>query len=271
MSTQPPLVVVIAGPNGAGKSTSAARLLRDHFAVNEFVNADTIAAGLSAYRPETVAIAAGRVMLHRLRVLAAARSDLAFETTLAGRGHAQSLAGLRANGYRTHLIYLSLRSPELAIARVAARVRLGGHHVDDDVVHRRFNAGLRNLFAYCMDTVDGWHVIDGTKFDEPRMVAEGTSECELVIHQPAVWQAMKEGTAMTVDPASNERQDPHPVDDSERILEALLRAGREAVWQHKLAGNPVANWRDGKVHWVQPDEIQRPPPTGREVNGQRPL
>ena len=65
-----PLVVALAGPNGAGKSTSAAHLLRGALAVDEFVNADTIAQGLSAYRPESAAVTAGRVMLDRLRFLA---------------------------------------------------------------------------------------------------------------------------------------------------------------------------------------------------------
>ena len=81
-----PLVVVLAGPNGAGKSTSAAHLLRGALAVDEFVNADTIAQGLSAYRPESAAVTAGRVMLERLRFLARERRDFGFETTLAGRG-----------------------------------------------------------------------------------------------------------------------------------------------------------------------------------------
>ena len=84
-----PLLVVLAGPNGAGKSTSATHLLRGALAVDEFVNADTIAQGLSAYRPESAAVTAGRVMLDRLRFLARERRDFAFETTLAGRGHAR--------------------------------------------------------------------------------------------------------------------------------------------------------------------------------------
>jgi predicted ABC-type ATPase len=73
-----PLVVVVAGPNGAGKSTTAPRLLRGALTVTELVNADAIAQGLSAFRPETVASAAGRVMLHRLRALVSARESFAF-------------------------------------------------------------------------------------------------------------------------------------------------------------------------------------------------
>ena len=87
MTERAPVVVLVAGPNGAGKSTSAAQLLKGALSVDEFVNADVIAQGLSAYRPETAAGTARRVMLDRLRFLAAARRDFAFETTLAGRGH----------------------------------------------------------------------------------------------------------------------------------------------------------------------------------------
>jgi predicted ABC-type ATPase len=85
MSDPRPSVVVLAGPNGAGKSTAAPALLQGALAVNEFVNADVIARGLSAFDPAAVAIAAGRVMLGRLRELAGQRASFAFETTLASR------------------------------------------------------------------------------------------------------------------------------------------------------------------------------------------
>ncbi len=88
MTVPIPLVVVIAGPNGAGKTTASASLLQGALAVDEFVNADTIALGLSAFRPEEVAIAAGRIMLERLRSLARSRQSFAFETTLASRSFA---------------------------------------------------------------------------------------------------------------------------------------------------------------------------------------
>ena len=78
MAGRRPLVIVIAGPNGAGKSTTAPSLLRDALQVSEFVNADTIASGLSAFRPDSVAIPAGRAMLERIRHLAEAQAYFAF-------------------------------------------------------------------------------------------------------------------------------------------------------------------------------------------------
>lgn len=168
-----PVVVLLAGPNGAGKSTSAARLLRGALEVNEFVNADTIAMGLSAYRPESTAIAAGRVMLERIRHLADLRADFAFETTLSGRGQARWLPELRAVGYRSHLIFLSLPEPETAVARVAERVRRGGHDVPEATIRRRFAVGLRNLFDVYLPLVDSWHVYDNASLAGPSLVARG--------------------------------------------------------------------------------------------------
>ena len=84
-----------AGPNGAGKSTAALALLRDLLGVGEYVNADLIAQGLSAFDTESVAFQAGRVMLARLKQLAAKRRSFAFETTLATRSYLPWLSSLQ--------------------------------------------------------------------------------------------------------------------------------------------------------------------------------
>ena len=191
MAARMPLVVVLAGPNGAGKSTSAARLLRGAFAVEEFVNADTIAQGLSAYRPESAAVTAGRVMLDRLRFLAREHRDFAFETTLAGRGHARWLRGLQSSGYHAHLIFLSLPSADLAIARVADRVRRGGHHVPDGVVRRRYGAGLRNLIDVYASVVTSWQVYDNADFAAPRLIASGATGTPPVVTDQAAWDHLR--------------------------------------------------------------------------------
>jgi predicted ABC-type ATPase len=158
--------------------------------VNEFVNADTIAQGLSAYRPESASLAAGRVMLVRLRHLARARQDFAFETTLAGRGHARWVESLRSGGYRAHLIFLWLPSPELAVARVAERVRQGGHDVPEDVVRRRFAAGLKNLVACYLDVVDSWQVCDNSSLAGPRLIASQGAGVPAEIVDAAAWQTL---------------------------------------------------------------------------------
>lgn len=173
MGLEAPQVIILAGPNGAGKSTTAPLLLRDTFAVDEFVNADAIAYGLCAFAPETVALEAGKIMLKRLRELAAKRASFAFETTLATRSFAPWLAKISQAGYRTHLMFLSLPNPESAIERVAMRVRLGGHSIDEGVVRRRFKAGLKNLFTLYMPVVSSWKLYDNSRPNAPLAIASG--------------------------------------------------------------------------------------------------
>jgi len=121
--TIPPSLIIISGPNGAGKSTAAPNLLKGELAVSEFVNADVIARGLSAFEPERVAMAAGRIMLRRLDELAEQRTTFAFETTLASKSFAPWIVRLKKSGYLFHLIYLWLPSAQMAIGRVESRVQ----------------------------------------------------------------------------------------------------------------------------------------------------
>ncbi len=189
-----PLVVVIAGPNGAGKSTTARRLLQDAFAVSEFVNADTIAQGFSAFQPETVSIEAGRAMLKRLNTLVTARESFAFETTLASRTFAPWLKARRDQGFRTHLAFLSLPDADLAVARVAERVREGGHHVPEDVIRRRFTRGLANFFSLYVPVVDSWRLFDNSDVEGPRLLAEGKLDAASTIQDQESWQRLMEMT-----------------------------------------------------------------------------
>jgi predicted ABC-type ATPase len=181
-----PSIVVLGGPNGAGKTTAAPFLMRDALGVREYVNADPIAAGLSAFAPESVAIEAGRVMLARLAELARLRTSFGFETTLASRSFAPWLRLRLAEGYGVHLVFLWLASPELALARVARRVELGGHSVPDDVVQRRYAAGLRNFFGLYRPIMSTWQFYDNSDLPDPRLIATGQGDAAQV-SQPDLW------------------------------------------------------------------------------------
>ncbi len=173
MASTAPELVVLAGPNGAGKSTFAPWLLRDGWGIRDFVNADEIAKGLSGFHPESVALQAGRLMWERLEELAASRKSFAFETTLASRTYAPWIVKRRAEGYQTRLVFIWLPSAEMAIRRVTDRVRVGGHHIPDDVIRRRYAGGLRNLFELYLPLMDRWEVLDGTEPADLRLVASG--------------------------------------------------------------------------------------------------
>ena len=192
MAAPRPLIIAIAGPNGAGKSTTAPSLLRDALRVSEFVNADAIAGGLSAFRPDSVAIPAGRVMLERMRRLARAQADFAFETTLASKSLAPWLRRLKRGGYHVHVLFLCLESADLAVNRVAARVRLGGHDVPEETVRRRYARGLRNLFGLYLPLADSWQVFDNSRVGRPRLIAAGRGERAERIANASAWRRITE-------------------------------------------------------------------------------
>ncbi len=184
-------MVVLAGPNGSGKSTTAPALLKGALGVTEFVDADTIARGLSAFQAERVALSAGRIMLTRLKELAAQRVSFAFETTLASRMFARWLAELQEGGYRVHIVFLWLPSTDLAIARVADRVRMGGHVVPEDTIRRRYAAGLRNFFSLYRPLANSWRIYDNSASSAPRLIARGRAAKVTRVLDEAVWARIK--------------------------------------------------------------------------------
>lgn len=188
-----PNVIVLAGPNGAGKSTAAARLLQGTLQVTEFVNADVIARGLSAFHPEGASMAAGRIMLTRLRELAEDGKDFAFETTLASRSFAPWLKQLiEERGYRLSLFFFWLPSPEMAVNRVAERSRSGGHSVPEETIRRRYERGLANLFAGYMPLAERWSVFKSSEKGIPE-VASGGQDCQTVVSSLEDWKQVCRG------------------------------------------------------------------------------
>jgi len=188
-----PDVVVLGGPNGAGKTTAAPRLLRGSLRVDEFVNADTLALGLSAFRPEDAAIEAGRVMLARLDYLESQRRSFAFEATVASHALARRLERLRNHGYACHIVYLWLPTVDLAIARVAERVRAGGHDVPSETVSRRFDRGRRNFFTLYLPLATTWRLYNASPIAGPMLIASGGEGKAATIRDTKTWRVAAQG------------------------------------------------------------------------------
>jgi len=180
--TEYPTVYVIAGPNGAGKTTFANEFLPDFVNCREFLNADLIAAGLSPFAPETQNVRAGRLLLTRIKELTAAKENFGFETTLSGRGYVRLFKKVKMNGYRVVLFFLWLPSADMAVARVKARVRQGGHNVPEPVIRRRFESGIQNLFHLYRPLADVWLLYDGSQLP-PEVVAHEEDQ-ELKVFHP---------------------------------------------------------------------------------------
>lgn len=193
MAESVPNMVVLAGPNGAGKSTSASSILKDALGVDEFVNADVIARGLSGFEPGRAAMAAGRIMLARLRKLARQRSSFSFETTLASRSFAPWLADLIQTGYQFHLVFLWLPDPDMAVARVAATVREGGHDVPEETIRRRYEAGLHNFFSLYQPMATTWVFWDNSSELGLTPIASGEGLATSKVCDQTTWQRIKSG------------------------------------------------------------------------------
>ena len=153
-------VIIIAGPNGAGKTTFARSFLPAEAHCPRFINADLIAAGLSPFAPETAAVKAGRLMLREMAECARRGESFAVETTLSGLVYLRHVHHWRRQGYHVSLFFLALPSADMAVARVAERVRQGGHDIPEDVIRRRFVAGRDHFDHHYRAAVHAWALYD---------------------------------------------------------------------------------------------------------------
>lgn len=185
-----PNVVILAGPNGAGKSTLAEPLVADTLGIRHFVNADTLARGLSAFNSEEMAVKAGKIMLEHLHDLAKQRVNFAFETTLASRTFAPWITKLKATGYQFHLFYVWVPSADVSVARVLGRVMLGGHNVPEETIRRRYRRSLENFFHLYQPLADAWEFYDNDKLKSPRLIAIGKGTMELA-EDENLWTKIK--------------------------------------------------------------------------------
>ncbi len=246
-----PKVIVLAGPNGAGKSTAAPRLLYESLQITDFVNADVIARGLSGFAPESASVRAGKIMLGRLNELARSQVNFAFETTLSGRAFAPWLQGLVGQGYSVHLFYLWLSTPELAIQRVAQRVRKGGHPISEETIRRRYATGLRNLFELYRPLASHWQVVDNSVGIHPATVAEGSLLSLPNVLCPERWKTI----VMSPLPSPEAGNTQHLLSPDK--LELVLAAGAlDAVRENQRFGLPFLTVRDEQVVQVDAYEAE---------------
>ncbi|MBD1426107.1 zeta toxin family protein [Sphingobacterium arenae] len=180
-----PNIYIISGCNGAGKTTASYTVLPEILECQEFVNADNIAAGISPFNPDKVALAAGRIMLERISELMKEGADFAFETTLSTRSYQSLVQKAQTFGYTVTLLYFWLESPDLAIQRVKKRVSMGGHHIPDEVVVRRYHRGLSNLLNIYLPICERWLVLDNMDLT-PEIIAQKDEFGEVVVNDE-IW------------------------------------------------------------------------------------
>jgi predicted ABC-type ATPase len=185
-----PNLYIIGGANGSGKTTTAKQILPYFLNVYEYLNADEIAAGLSPFRPESVAIQAGKLMLKRLNYFVKHQTDFAFETTLSGLNYLRFLRKCQTQNYQINLIYFWLRSPDLAIARVRQRVASGGHNIPEETIIRRYYRGQKNLIQSYLPLCQTWIIYDNSTFPS-QLVATYNPEQQITLYQAEIWEQIQ--------------------------------------------------------------------------------
>jgi predicted ABC-type ATPase len=190
MRRKPANCYIIAGPNGAGKTTFATRFLPIYADCRNFINPDLLARAYSPFDPDAGMLRAGRTVLERIAELTQARKDFAFETTLSGRAYVPLLNRVKKAGFRLHMFYLRIPSPDLALLRIRDRVESGGHNVPERDVRRRFGRTLRNLFALYQPLLDTLHFFDNSS-DTPRLIFKEEAR-ELTLNDAALYERLRQ-------------------------------------------------------------------------------
>ncbi len=172
---------IIAGCNGAGKTTASYTILPEMLKCKEFVNADEIARGISPFKPDSVSIQAGKIMIERIKNLISSGTDFALETTLATRTHANVIKFAQENGYKVTLVFFWLSLPSLAVERVKMRVESGGHNIEEKTIRRRYDIGIKHLFSLYIPLCEYWMIINNSTLP-PELIAEGVKNQEPKIY-----------------------------------------------------------------------------------------
>jgi predicted ABC-type ATPase len=187
--SESPTILVIGGPNGAGKSTLTAETLKHFPQIREFLNADSIARGLTGSSKNDAAQESGRILLNRMESLATKGVSFGVESTLSGRSLGANLKRYKAQGYIIELVYVTLDAPELSRNRVVQRVSLGGHDIPIEDIQRRFLKSHRNFWTIYRPLADNWRVYDNSNPVDPYVrLANGSSEHWIDVSDLNGWQ-----------------------------------------------------------------------------------
>ncbi len=182
--------IIVAGPNGAGKTTFVREYLETHSGL-DYLSADDIALELSPSRPETVYLSAGKIYFRRLRTLLSLGQSFVTEVTLSSSRLGRHIAAFHEAGYEVELVFIHLESAELCVARVAERVRKGGHPVPPRDIRRRYGRSVTNFWTRYRAAVDGWFLMQNS-FQSFSLVAYGTRG-SLIVEDAALYDTFLRG------------------------------------------------------------------------------
>lgn len=135
------LAIFYCGTNGAGKSTLRSF---NQDSVQIVIDSDHIAMQINPDNPRLVDIEAGRKAIELFKFAIRHNISFSMESTLSGKSILQRMEVAKRNFY-TRLNYVGVDDPKINIARVKARVKAGGHFIDEETIKRRYQISRENL------------------------------------------------------------------------------------------------------------------------------
>lgn len=181
-------IEIVGGPNGSGKSTLAESFLIGKKKTSLFINADTIASGISPLNQEVAAFAAGRLMVSAVQEAIQQGDSFSFESTLSGRSWLPILAKAAQQGYRIVTYFVFVNGVAESLQRIQARVRAGGHAIPSATVARRYPRCFQNFWNLYRPLSHDWYLIDNSGV-KGRMVMSRMAFEELNVVEKEVFAA----------------------------------------------------------------------------------
>jgi len=160
-----PTMIVLAGPNGAGKSTLYETRVAPRFA-GPFINADLIQREELRDPALDAAYAAARLADRRREDLLAQGRDFVTETVFSHPAKLDLIEKARRRGFSVIVMHVGVETPDLSVARVAARVEEGGHAVPEDKIRAR-HARAGALIRQAVLAADRGMVFDNSRLNAP--------------------------------------------------------------------------------------------------------
>lgn len=164
---------LVVGPNGAGKSTFVALTLAPLLPRSVFVNADEIARQRWPDDPAAHAYDAARIAADTRAKLVEAGVSFMAETVFSHPSKLDLIRSAQDAGY-VIAVHVLLVPEDLAVERVARRVRHGGHDVPEDKIRERHRR-LWQLVVEAIEIADTATIYDNSRLKGPCVVAQLTA------------------------------------------------------------------------------------------------
>ena len=137
---------LFAGVNGAGKSTLYnSESLNNDIKNTIRINTDEIVREIGDWKNNSDQLKAAKIAINLRNECFLYGKSFNEETTLTGKTILKTIERAKELGFELQLFYVGVSSTEIAKERIKSRVEKGGHHIENDIVEKRYYESLKNL------------------------------------------------------------------------------------------------------------------------------